>query len=71
MLEEGRATSDILVQFKAVRSALDAIEERVINLALRDGIDRALSESSHVIMKGRLEELFKLHVQGTRAQPKR
>ena len=42
MIEEGRSTADILMQTKAVRSALNVVEERVVQSALRDGIQRAL-----------------------------
>lgn len=60
MIEEGRAPHDILTQFKAVRSALSAVEERVIELALRDGVEKALQSPDRLEMARRLEELFRL-----------
>jgi DNA-binding FrmR family transcriptional regulator len=60
MIDEGRSAQDILTQFKAVRSALNAAESLVVELALRDGVERAMQSSDRLEMARRLEDLFRL-----------
>jgi CsoR family transcriptional regulator, copper-sensing transcriptional repressor len=43
MVEEGRPAADILIQLKAVRSALSTVETRLIRGHYRDAVKKALS----------------------------
>jgi len=66
MIEEGRSTADILMQTKAVRSALNVVEERVVQSALRDGIQRALDLGDRETVARALESLFALEIEQVR-----
>lgn len=68
MIDENRTTSDILTQIKAVRSALNAVEERVIQNSLRQGIERALELSDRQAMREELGRLFGLRTEANRTQ---
>jgi DNA-binding FrmR family transcriptional regulator len=61
MIAEGRATTDVLTQFKAVKSALEAVEQNVVQQALREGIERALQAPQRDEAARRLESLFHIH----------
>ena len=62
MLAEGRKLDDILMQCKAIHSALRSIESRVIKLHLEaaiDEIDKSEKKKSKAEKIAELEELFK------------
>lgn len=71
MIEEGRTASDILTQIKAVRSALNAVEERVIQTALKSGIENALELPDRQAIRRELEQLFGLQKQQAELQRQR
>lgn len=66
MIEEDRSATDILTQIKAVRSALNAVEERVVQKALQTGIDRALERADKQAVREELIRLFGLQAEASR-----
>lgn len=63
MLESGRDLSDILIQFKAIHSALRAIEHRVFKNHVNDCIEGILSAEKRKEREERTEELMELFKQ--------
>ncbi|MFW0776448.1 MAG: metal-sensitive transcriptional regulator [Rickettsiales bacterium] len=62
MLEDGRKLSDVLIQCKAIHSALRSIESRVIKAHLDAALDEVVKldkKKSRAEKVAQLEELFK------------
>jgi DNA-binding FrmR family transcriptional regulator len=62
MLKSGRKMSDVLIQCKAVRSALKSIESRVIKAHLEAALDEVVNldkKKNRAERVAELEELFK------------
>lgn len=66
MVVEGRAASDILLQIKAIRSALDAVEERIVNQALQETIQKILEETDRGRQAQALTKLLSFRLQAAR-----
>jgi DNA-binding FrmR family transcriptional regulator len=63
MLENERPLNDVLIQFKAVHSALKSIEQRVFKNYVDECVN-ALSEGKRKEREARIEELLDLFKQG-------
>ena len=62
MLKDGRKMNDVLIQCKAVRSALKSIESRVVKAHLEAALDEVVNinkRKSRAAKVAELEELFK------------
>ncbi|MCB0385616.1 MAG: metal-sensitive transcriptional regulator [Bdellovibrionales bacterium] len=60
MVEERRYCMDILTQLKAVRSALGAVEEKIIEQHLNHCVKKALGSDDKKEQDGAVEEIMEL-----------
>lgn len=60
MIEERRYCMDILTQLKAVRSALSALEKKIIEQHLNHCVTKAISSDDRTGQDWALEEIMKL-----------
>jgi CsoR family transcriptional regulator, copper-sensing transcriptional repressor len=60
MIEERRYCVDILIQLRAVRAALDAVEAKVLENHLRGCVKEALESKSPKASERKIEELVSL-----------
>lgn len=60
MIEERRYCMDILTQIKAVRSALGALEEKIIEQHLNHCVKRAMGSEDAKEQDGALQEIMEL-----------
>jgi DNA-binding FrmR family transcriptional regulator len=61
MLESNRKLHDVLTQFKAVHSALDAIEHRLFDIYVTTSVEDIISAEKRKEREGKLDELKKLY----------